>query len=255
MIIRSVILLLVFSASVFCNPKRNLHEEFPCRLGDKEIKLQRIHFDGSNCFFVAHLHDDERTAAKISSEFLEKNGGAFFTIKNENERLIDFPLQGKNYRFDPNRIFTEAGRIGTLEGDSTNKQEAALQLHSFADKILSLLPADSLIAVHNNTEGAYSILSYTPGGKYAGDAAAVYVNDKQDADDFFLTTDSLLFNRLKEQNFNVILQNNSSANDDGSLSIYYGRAGKFYVNVEAQHGHEAVQLQMLKAVAETLKKN
>jgi D-alanyl-D-alanine dipeptidase len=47
---------------------------------------------------------------------------------------------------------------------------------------------------------------------------------------------------------NVVLQDNRQVTDDGSLSVYCGKWGIPYVNVEAQHEHLEQQLQMLKVL-------
>jgi hypothetical protein len=54
-----------------------------------------------------------------------------------------------------------------------------------------------------------------------------------------------LYNKIRGYRYNVILQNNATAYDDGSLSIYFGRKNKSYVNVEAEHGKSDEQLKML----------
>lgn len=61
-----------------------------------------------------------------------------------------------------------------------------------------------------------------------------------------------LFDDLVKAGFSVVLQNNQGAPDDGSLSVYCGRRGITYVNVEAQHGAQAEQKRMLEAVLKLL---
>jgi hypothetical protein len=48
----------------------------------------------------------------------------------------------------------------------------------------------------------------------------------------------------------VVLQHNTNAVDDGSLSIFYGRKNKSYVNVEAEHGHLEQQKKMLSVLVQ-----
>lgn len=151
---------------------------------------------------------------------------------------------------DPNRIFTPAGIQQSLQLLSTFDSSASTALAFFAHNISAMLP-DSLplIAVHNNTDGAYAIHSYTPNGSLSKDAARVHINPKMDPDDFVLTTDEELFVHLQKEDVNAVLQANTSAADDGSLSVVMGRKERVYVNIEAQHGHEQVQLQLLEQVA------
>ena len=51
--------------------------------------------------------------------------------------------------------------------------------------------------------------------------------------------------RIAEWGTFTVLQNNNSMTDDGSLSVLAGRLKIPYVNVEAQHGHLEMQVEML----------
>ena len=80
------------------------------------------------------------------------------------------------------------------------------------------------------------------------------VNGGRDEDEFFYVTQKSYFSALKARGFNVVLQNNKTTEDDGSLSIYCGKRNLKYINIEAQHTHLAEQGEMLQAVYEILKK-
>jgi hypothetical protein len=58
-----------------------------------------------------------------------------------------------------------------------------------------------------------------------------------DEDDFIYTTSVYFFRKLKDAGLNVVLQNNDSIGDDGSLSVLCGKTGRSYINIEAEHGH------------------
>ena len=105
-----------------------------------------------------------------------------------------------------------------------------------------------MIALHNNSEGQYSALSYEKGAIYGSDAAAVFIADGTDPDDFFFVTETAVFDAIRGRGYNVVLQDNRRVSDDGSLSVYCGRAGVRYINVEAQHGHLEQQVAMLLAL-------
>src|SRR5690606_27170642 len=94
--------------------------------------------------------------------------------------------------------------------------------------------------------------SYLPGATYAADAEAVHLAPTEDADDFFFVTDRPLYDALARAGFNVVLQNNATVTDDGSLSVLAARRGQRYVNVEAQHGHTAQQRRMVEALVRVL---
>jgi hypothetical protein len=73
-----------------------------------------------------------------------------------------------------------------------------------------------------------------------------------DPDDFIITTDSTIFNRLQTKNINVVWENVDLVKDDGSLSIYAGKNKIPYINVEAQHGHLNEQCAMMIALHEII---
>jgi hypothetical protein len=74
----------------------------------------------------------------------------------------------------------------------------------------------------------------------------------QDPDDFFLTTDSLLFHRLAAKKYNAILQHNQRAKQDGSLSVYFGRKKIRYLNCETQHGKAGQFKEMMETAIQCL---
>jgi len=51
---------------------------------------------------------------------------------------------------------------------------------------------------------------------------------------------------------NVILQDNKGFVNDGSLSVYCGKEGCRYINIEAQKGHFEEQLKLLQIVTEII---
>lgn len=199
-----------------------------------------------NEFLFLNLHDNETTSVKAGVAVLQAHGGSLIKIENDNQRLISFSLDGKNYQFDPNRIFTKTGIKKSLNKYGSCTPQAIEVVAAFADSLLSKIPADKMvIALHNNEQGTLSIKSYLPGGSLEREAAKAYANPLLDPDDFFFTTDSALYKKIETLNYNVALQNNSKATDDGSLSVLLGRQNKSYLNAEAQHGHLAEQTKML----------
>jgi hypothetical protein len=232
---------------------RSKTQRYYYKLGTTGVTLRKTTFDSSGAWFFIRLHDDEVTAEAAALHFLEQHGGTLLTIENKNNRFIRFAVNGRKYQFDPNRMFTKAGIRSNLQ--LLNSKFAAAQQHveRFGNFVLRLVPDTALvIAVHNNTEGRYSIRSYTSDPVLKRNAAAVHINPAHDSDDFFITTDDALFKKLREANYNCVLQNNETATDDGSLSIYYDRQGRRYINVEAQAGHLAQQKEMIHALEEAL---
>ncbi|MBK8927556.1 MAG: hypothetical protein IPM74_17060 [Crocinitomicaceae bacterium] len=69
-----------------------------------------------------------------------------------------------------------------------------------------------------------------------------------DPDDFIFTTDKNLYDHLSQLPVNIILQDNDNCKDDGSLSVYCGRKGIPYVNIEAEYGHLTEQVKLIEMV-------
>jgi len=167
--------------------------------------------------------------------------------------LITFILDGKKYLFDPNRIFSEAGIAATLKEHCTYSKEAHLEIQNFAEEYLRRLALDQepvIIALHNITMGRFSIHSFLRAGYLGSNAAAVHVNGERSKFDFFYVTEREFFDYLKQRDFNVVLQNNETVTEDGSMSVYFARKGIPYVNVEADVSHLKNQVKMLRVVRE-----
>jgi hypothetical protein len=220
-------------------------------LGDTTLTIQISIYDSSSKLAFVHLHDDEQTAKQATHVFLELYGGTLISIPNNGERLIEFPLRGNRYTFDPNRMFTRKGIIESLKLFRPYRSEAVPEIEKLALSLLETFPDSAyVIAMHNNTDQKYTVLSYLPKGELPGEAAKVYVSKRMDPDDFVYTTDPLLFTHLQQQDISAVLQKDRPATDDGSLSILFGRRKQDYTNIEAEHGHFDVQLQLLITIAE-----
>lgn len=209
-------------------------------LGETKVQLEIIR-SGRGPVFVA-LHENEATSITAAKKLLSKNGGTLIILRHGGKRNVTFTLGGTTYNFDPNRIFTREGIRRTLKGGSS--KEAVTAVRNLADSILMEISNRPIVALHNNSDGSYSLTSYLPGNHNSADAKSVHQVPGLDADDFFFTTDSSVYDRAKEGGYNVVLQSRSVTND-GSLSVYAFSKGIPYVNVETQHGHLAVQQQML----------
>ncbi len=227
----------------------------PLTLGETRMAL--VVHDGAGESAVRYLivHDDENTAVAAGTEAVRQRGGRLVELQAQGERYVTFRMSGRAWSFDPNRVFTQAGARLTLDARNGGRvPDAVVQaVRRFADGLVEAYGTPPVIVtLHNNTEGNYSAASYLPGGSDAAEAALVSMPDGADPDDFFFTTDRALYDRLVPSGFAVILQNNAGATDDGSLSVWAAQHGRAYVNVEAQHGHEAQQRRMLEVLEAAL---
>ena len=198
-----------------------------------------------------NMHDNENTCVEAVKSIVDAHGGYFVELKAQGKRLITFHLKGRKYIFDPNRVFTSKGTIKTLKKYGKYSKEAYDEIRSFVKKLSGYVfigGCKLMVAAHNNTDERYSLKSYMQGGPYIRDASRVYFNPNMDPDDFFYVTDEGYFHYFKKRGLNVVLQNNRTVTDDGSLSVYCGRHGIPYINVEAQHGHLKEQLEMFRAI-------
>jgi hypothetical protein len=210
------------------------------KLGERIIQVKMFQYGNAKDKVYVNLHDDEITAVNGAKKLLEKKGGFLIRIENYKTRNIRFKLDGKYYTVDPNRIFSREGIARSLIIFGNTSPKAIDEIEKFANRILQLIPGNVswVIALHNNTNGKYSINSYLPGGEKERDARKLNVNPDLDADDFFFTTDSLLFSQLALEKYNTILQDNENAKKDGSLSVYCGERNIHYINCETEHGRQ-----------------
>lgn len=219
-------------------------------LGNSLIKIV-IYLDSSlQKYILLNLHENEVTSISVAKEIVKRYGGKFVYLNQNGDRNITFRLNGKVYVVDPNRIFTRDGIRKSLNNLGDYSYEAEEEVNKLAQFLLKELTKDSLVivAVHNNSDGSYSAKSYL--GGYKQGAKEIYINNKEDEDDFFFVTKFEYFQYLKSKGFNVILQDNENVRDDGSLSVYCGKNNIPYINVETQQGKFQKQIQMLEAINE-----
>ena len=220
-------------------------KQYSVDLGDSKVIIEVLSNGPGNNY--VHVHSNETTALKAAKEVLEKQGGTLLTLIHKGGRNISFRFNKRRYTFDPNRIYTPLGIKKTLRRFSRYDKSAAGQVANFAHKIVELLPSSGLIvAVHNNRN--YSMRNYYKGASMESDAKAVYKNPQQYYRNFFLVTRANDYERLKELKYNVVLQDNDNAEDDGSLSIYF--ADRHYINVEAGYNQLQQQIKMLELIPE-----
>ena len=218
------------------------------KLGDKTILLKVVQYGESVNTCCINLHDDEMTAVKAARSVLEQQGGVLIKIENKAQRNVSFPFKGVMYTFDPNRIFSRTGIGLTLKVTKGKINPLAIiEVEMFATHLLQLIPdsVSCVIALHNNTNGDFSVKTYQPGGKRQTDARQVYADSWQDIDDIALTTDEDIYTKMAAFGYNSILQDNVKVFKDGSLSVYYGELNRRYINIETQHGKTAQYGEML----------
>lgn len=219
------------------------------------IKIQQ-YGDKTDIVFI-NLHDDEITAVDAAKRVLEEYGGLLIEVENNAQRNILFKLDRYFYKVDPNRIFSGEGIKKSLGQLGRTSDKAVDEVEKLGQRIIQLLPeyVTCIIALHNNTPDFFSVAEYAPGNKRSADCRKVYINADQDADDFFLTTDNNLYEKLADKGFNTILQDNKNCTEDGSLSVYCGKKSIRYVNCETEHGKVEQYYKMLKVLLAAVPQN
>jgi hypothetical protein len=226
------------------------------KLGNKTIPITVSQYGDDKDIIYINVHDSEPTSVEAAKRILETTGGIMIKIENNHQRNIQFKLKNITYSFDPNRIFDRKGIVQTLKNTGCISADAIDEIEKFGQRLLQLIPDNfsCIVALHNNTDGAFSIKSYLPAGDRTKDAKAVYANRDQDIDDISLTTDSLLYQKMADGGYNSIWQDNKKAKRDGSLSIYCGENNLRYINIETQHGNLELHIAMLRKLMMILKK-
>ncbi len=223
-----------------------IKEKLSYRLPGKTVYFVKYVYDTVHRILWFNVHDDENTAVRAAKSSLLP--GTLMEIKHGGGRNIRFRLNGKTYRFDPNRIYPDTGRYLTLIKLSAYSPQADSVVKHFARFITDNLMKsfDTVVTLHNNTNGHYSVMNYMPGGPDVRDAQRVFYAVASDPDDFFYCTDAAIYEAIIRKGFNALCQNNDSGTDDGSLSVYCGKNRIPYVNIEAQRGHLRQQKSMIR---------
>lgn len=218
----------------------------PFQIGDTTIQ---VNISGSpGRFTYVHVHENESTALKAAQIVQKHRGGKLIHLAHGGGRMVNFSLKGQSYSFDPNRIFTPNGLQKTLAMNSVHRvtPEVTQEVKKLADFITNQLQGGTVVAVHNNKSNP--ILRYLPNGPYAKSTSDTVLVGKLSPHHFYIVTQRSMFESLKGQGFNVVLQDNRRVEDDGSLSVYAARHGLPYINVEAGFGALTEQVKMLNAI-------
>jgi hypothetical protein len=220
------------------------------KLADNIIPLKIQQYGERTGIVFINLHDDETTSVDAARRILEQEGGLLIEVENNLQRNIRFRLGRTSYTVDPNSIFSREGIEKSLDLLGKVSEKAITEVEKFGQRILQLIPEETncIIALHNNTPDRFTALEYAAGNKRTKDSKKVYINPEQDADDFFLTTDAVLYELLADKKFNTVLQDNKHCVDDGSLSVYCGKNNIRYVNCETEHGKTEQYYLMMKAL-------
>ena len=242
-------------------------KEYKYTLGETEISFVKESF-GEGPIFLS-LHANENSSLESVSHLVEKNGGSLVKLENKNHRNVSFVLNRKNFTFDPNRIFSYGGVVATLEKNSKNfqkinEEEKTKVIDAILNLRLSIIndfdlmnSQNTIISLHNNKEssfgGGLSIKSFLEEKDGENENSKVYINPKQDVDDFVYVTKEKDFEALKAKGYNAVFYDFESKKDFGSLGVFLGKSNVRYFNPETQFSHKKIQEQMIRDILEIVK--
>jgi hypothetical protein len=236
----------LFSALLITLNQVHAQDTLRYSIAEENCLLIKHTFPNTRIHFVS-LHEDEVTCHQTLLRLLPNlDFCSFYQLKQFGHRNIQGTFSKKSFEFDPNRMFSEVGLKASLSSLNKRKYTSDIfnEINGFANSILkeitSVLENDYVVALHNNWNEKFSILSYIN----SADTDSIFVADTLEPDHFYLVTQLPDYQFFKSKNRNVVLQS-PSAPDDGSLSIYCQKKNIPYINIEVEWGADSIQEVMI----------
>lgn len=199
-------------------------------IGEHAIDI-KVADTGADVTFI-RLHENEMPAGTVGAQMNREVPSRFIDLSQRRDRNISFALSGSRYTFDPNSIFTVG--VAPIAYGVRLPPAATKATTTLAQAITGLLvPGAPVIALHNNRG---TLLASYASGSFKKHTHAVYVNPAMDASTFAVVPTQSLFEAIKNLGINVVWENRSGSNDDGSLLAYAQRNHIPYVNIETRLG-------------------
>lgn len=228
-------------------------------LGQNTISVTRYASpQGAHGPAFVSVHSNERGSLALAMDWLATNAGELIALEGGGERRLTLSPGSRSYTIDPNRMFSATGIERDMKKFGFYRPELGSAVSAFAKDWLALAKLEerpAVVALHNNTDGPpLSVATFLPGGGEAGNVVKVSPGNRPgwDSDDFFLVTDPSAYAHFAAAGFPVVLQDNERVQDDGSLSVWCGKRGIPYVNVEVQFGHDEAAYLMMQEVGRWL---
>ncbi len=210
-----------------------------------QIVVKAIEYKTDTLIFI-NVHNNETTSIKAIQKTLPRYFGKFLAFQSGGTREINLVENRKKISFDPNRIFTKTGIESTLRNYACYSEQNFESVNHFSKQVLQLVKnAKLLVALHNNSNGAFSVTSILKENAQKHDFLEIYINKNKDEEDFYYVTQKSAFDYFKSKNYNVVLQDNINIEDDGSLSVYCGKNSIPYINIECENKHLSEQIAMI----------
>ena len=219
-------------------------------LGETPVTL-RVYSKAEGPTFI-RVHQNETDAGIVGQRIVTELGGRFIDLVHAGGRIVTFSMQGGQYEFDPNRIFTPEGIVRTVLGSNRRDLvKARSVVATFAQSILSLIgERQPLIALHNNRGGVRVSHYREEGPKYRLGTWA-HLGATGESNVVFVTTQDLALFFVRS---GVSMIFELDPLDDGSMLVRYRHSGLTYANVETLIGQSDLQMQLARDVARVIGK-
>ncbi len=222
-------------------------------LGDEKVWVD-IYGQPEAGITLLNLHDNENTAAEAGQAFIRKHGGRLIELRHGRGREVVVRLKDELHRFDPNRMFSDAGLRMSLEYFHNYSDDVFAIAANFRDSVTDLFAVRegmAVIVLHNNTPDKMTIKDFRPGEWYGEDTRKISINPQRDPDNFFVVTKNDLFAALHLKGYNVALKAHNPP-DRGMVMDYFEQLGVLCVTVETEHDKLAEQAEMLEVLWEII---
>ncbi len=231
-------------------PQKNL---IPFKMGRSVVFVEQLIKPGSDItyFFV---HPNELTAYIGLKKHIKKHGGRAFLFIGDGKQLtkriryLIYKVKRFPFALDANRIYTDkrtirkeflkvgyrkrfwANNSWYWRMYSRNIKNAVWKISGFY-KLLASVSPDPIVGVHDN-HGLFWVKDIFRGKNRYKIASRWYKKRQSWAADFVYVIRYKDFKHFKKIGLNVILQNNRTVPNDGSMSVYFSRKKRWYMCIE-----------------------
>lgn len=217
------------------------------RFGDQLITIVKQGNPASKNYVLLSLHSDEHKAIGSLIKFSRRNGSHMVRLLNSNRRMIEGNFLDEKIAFDPNHIYTDWGRKEHLKKHNTWTRYLDMKVEQFSQFLLNELPhGKTIVTLH--THPAHTIRDFIEKRKLRRQVKEWHRNPAMHVSDYFITTDENIFNRIKEQDFNIVLLHPKRIHNNGGLPVHCAREKLSYVEIESLEDHAQARMEMLMAV-------
>lgn len=226
----------------------------PFLMGQSLVFVEQ-YIKGNSQITYFFVHPDEITAYIALKKHIDKNGGRAFLFIGEGPefakriRYIVYRINRFPFGLDPNRIYTGANslraeflKLGYMRSFWANNAwywnryqsniRKAIGMVSGFYKILAEVSPDPIIGVHDNPGNLLWAKDIFSGRNSSRIAEKWYQKPGTWFADFIYVIREQDFHFLKNLGVNVILQNNRTVPNDGSMSVYFAGKNRRYMCLE-----------------------